>query len=220
MKFNGREISGAILDMDGLLIDSEPIHRAYWKKAAAECGFELSDEMHDRLLGRGRKAGVAFIREQYGIDFPVERMTELLNRYEEEFFTREKIPLKKGVPELFALFKERGLKYAVATGAGRKAARLRLGRAGLNPDTLVLCTVDQVTRSKPHPDLFLFAAESLGASPAACVVFEDAENGVVAAQAAGMRACLVPDIQKASVKGRELAEVVLDSLQEAAALFE
>ena len=104
------------------------------------------------------------------------------------------VPVKPGLREVLTYLKEKGIKIALATSTSRKTSVLNLESAGVTAffDTLV-CGED-VTNGKPHPEVFLTAAERLGENPADCIAFEDSINGIKSAHAAGMVTVMVPDM--------------------------
>lgn len=205
-------IQAIIFDMDGLMLDTEPLYRIAWKRASAECGFELTDEIYKSLVGRGRKDAVKTLAETFGPEFPPEKFRALAARYEEEKFAGPRMPKKPGLDQLLAFLEQRNLPLAVATSTERRLTLPRLARTGLLSRFEVVATGDEVSRGKPFPDLFLLAASRLGVEPSSCLVLEDSEAGVLAARAAGMQVFQVPDLVEPSAEARRAANGVFHSL--------
>lgn len=130
----------------------------------------------------------------------------------EAVFEGTAVPKKPGLDELLALLDSRHIPKAVATSTRRKIAVTQLAANGLLDRFDAIATGDEVANGKPAPDLFLLAAQRLGADPAACLVLEDAEPGVIAAHRAGMQVYMVPDLQPVSSTTERLAAGVFRSL--------
>ena len=177
-----------LFDLDGVVVDSNDLHVASWKEVARRHGFACPDPEH---IGKcGLRTG-AVIRDL--LRWPVTEAEAVRIGFEKEDLYREWIrqdgirPIP-GVLEFLAEAGERGIRCAVGSSAPRENVDLCL--QALRLETRFAATVSgaDVARGKPAPDIFLKAAEGLGANPAACLVFEDAPAGIAAAHAAGMRA--------------------------------
>jgi HAD superfamily hydrolase (TIGR01509 family) len=183
-----------IFDMDGLLLDSEPLYRLTWKAAASSLGFPIDDVLYERFVGRGNVESEEILREHFGETFPLD---EFHTRWSRDFADRlTTIATKPGAMELLAAIENRRIPKALATSSPRSLALRCLGDLASRFDALAFG--DEVSHSKPAPDLFLLASQRLGIAPADCLVLEDSEAGVRAARAAGMDVILVPDIVKPS----------------------
>jgi beta-phosphoglucomutase-like phosphatase (HAD superfamily) len=189
--FDRAAYDGYIFDCDGTLADSMPIHYRAWTESLTEKlgrpSAEFTEEMFYHFGGMPARAIVVRMNEDYGWNLPPD---ETAHDKEEHFIT-----LMSGigpVPEVIAALHSLGksANVAVASGGLTPIVRDTLRIVGLEvgPDEYVkhLIGSDQVKHGKPHPELFLKAAEALGVAPARCLVFEDAEPGFAAAKAAGM----------------------------------
>ena len=205
-------IQAVIFDMDGLMLDTEPLYRIAWKRASAECGFQLTDEIYKNLVGRGRKDAMKTLAQTFGPEFPPDKFSVLAAQYEAQEFAGPPMPKKPGLDQLLAFLEQRNLPLAVATSTERRLTLPRLARTGLLSRFEVVATGDEVSRGKPFPDLFLLAASRLGVEPSSCLVLEDSEAGVLAARAAGMQVFQVPDLVEPSAEARRAANGVFDSL--------
>ncbi len=205
-----------VFDMDGVLIDSEPVIRAAAQRAGEDTGHIVTDEFYARLLGLpGSQVEAAFMVE-FGADFP---LREYRHRFEHHYreVSAEGIAPKPGVPELLAILAEQRVPRAVATSTRAGAAQAALRAAGLLDWLPVCITGDQVTAGKPAPEIFLRAARALDVAPECCVAVEDSEVGARAALAAGMFTLLVPDLKPPSAELAGLVHEVLPSMEAAAA---
>ncbi len=207
-------VEAFVFDMDGLMLDTEPLYKAAWQRASAELGYELDDPSYLKLVGRPTVDCEQELVAQFGERFPLDifrtRWAELWRAAADEG-----IPTKPGLHELLAFIEERGLPAAVATSSDVDYARFSLQQAGLADHFDVVVTGDQVARGKPAPDVYLEAARRLGVEPQCCIALEDSEAGIVAAAGAGMVALLIPDLTRPSAVALQAAYRVCDSLREA-----
>jgi len=172
-----------IFDCDGVLVDSEPLSIAVLVKAMREEGVVISEEeAYERFLGRSLATLVETLHREFNI-FAGEAFLE---RIRSDLYARFRASLQpiKGMAEtLDALDGPR----CVASSSQLERIRLSLGVTGLldrlEPD---IFSATMVKRGKPAPDLFLYAAERMGAEPRHCIVVEDSPAGIMAAKAAGM----------------------------------
>jgi pseudouridine 5'-phosphatase len=212
--------TAVLFDMDGMMVDTEPLARQSWERVAAAYGATLSDELFSRMLGRRTVESARMVLDE--IQLPL-TLDQLVERKTNEYLDS----LDGGVPAmpgLFALLDQldaRHIRWAVATSTPRPVAEIVLGRLGVGRRYHALAGGDEVARGKPAPDIFRLAAERLGVSPEACLALEDTATGCVAAAAAGTRVVAVPtdltqgeDFACAYRRFRSLAEVAeaLDEL--------
>jgi HAD superfamily hydrolase (TIGR01509 family) len=199
-------IGAVIFDMDGLMLDTEPIYKMAWQRAAAECGHPISEELYAELIGRSRVDGEAILADAFGAAFSMEDFRAVCARCEAAAFAENLPVIKPGLEELLALLEARAIPKAVATSTERHIAEQQLGSLGLLARFSVLATGDEVVNGKPAPDLFLLAASRLAIEPLQCLVLEDSEAGVMAAHRAGMHVFCVPDIKRPSAEVAALAD--------------
>ena len=212
-----KALPAVIFDMDGVIFDTEQLYM--------DCCLALSDKYHMgtkeevkalclRCIGVTSKITRQNILDTYGEDFPYEDYFRDSMEIFLEKFGDGKHMFKPGVPELFAFLSEKGYRVALASSTKTELLSRELDDAGLLQNFDVLVGGDQVTRSKPAPDIFLRAATLLGEEPGNCYVIEDSYNGIRAAVAAGMHPVMVPDLLPANDEMREKAEAILGSLFE------
>jgi len=175
-----------IFDMDGVLVDSNPVHRQAWAAYNRRFGLETTEAMHQRMYG---KRNDQIIRDFFGTSLPPEEVAARGAAKEELY--REMISGRIEeilVPGLRPFLERYGTTpKAIATNAEPANVHFVLDRADLRRYFQVVVDGDQVSHPKPHPEIYLRAAELLGAAPADCIVLEDSHSGVEAARAAGMR---------------------------------
>ena len=191
MSITHREpLGGVIFDMDGVLCDSEALMaEAACRMFAETYGVTVRPEDFAPFAGTGENRYLGGVAAQYGIDWHLERDKARAYAIYLEMIVGRLAPLP-GVIDFVAQCRERRMKLAVATSADRVKMEGNLGELGLPALTFDVClTGSDVEHKKPHPEIFLTAARRLGLVSAACLVVEDAPNGVRAAKAAGSR-CL------------------------------
>jgi beta-phosphoglucomutase family hydrolase len=175
-----------IFDMDGVIIDSNPMHRAAWSEYTRRRGVEMTGAMQQRMYGKRNDEIIrGFLGEHLNDDevFAHGAAKEVL--YREMMQARISQSLVPGICEFIE--RHRNLPMGVATNAEAANVDFVLDGAGLRGFFRVIVDGHQVTRPKPWPDIYLAAAQALGVSPADCIVFEDSHAGVAAGLAAGMR---------------------------------
>ena len=158
------------------------------------------------------------IQNFYGPDFRLDRFDGHVNARVHAVLDAH-VPVKPGALEILDFLAGRGLPLAVATSSSRRTVERHLGKAGLLDRFRAVAARDDVERGKPHPDLYLEAARRLGVAPQHCVAFEDSNNGLTAAHAAGTMAIMVPDILQPTPEVRAKCVTVLPDLHEALRLL-
>jgi sugar-phosphatase len=202
-------IRAVVLDMDGLLIDTEPVWRSAEKEVFADLGIELTEA--DLLDSTGvRIDELAAVRLPLDGPGPAEVADRITNQVV-DYVKRAGEPMP-GVPEAIALFGRLGLRLAIASSSPVRlidavCARLKL-------DIEVRCSALDEAHGKPAPDVYLAAARRLGLSPARCLALEDSPSGVLAAKDAGMTCVAVPDPLLTGDPRYRRADLVLPSLTE------
>ena len=182
-------IKGCIFDLDGVIVDTAHYHYLAWKRLAHELGYDLTELENEKLKGVSRIQSLNIILDLAGISLNQEHK-ELLakkkniwfNDYIERMTPDEIFP---GVEDLMKSLKTRGIRIGVASSSKNAHTVLKQLRIEKEFDTVV--DGSMIRKTKPDPEIFLLAAERMGVEPRSCVVIEDAEAGVEAARAAGMK---------------------------------
>jgi beta-phosphoglucomutase-like phosphatase (HAD superfamily) len=176
---------GAIFDCDGTLANTMPLHYQAWVETLAGRQAEMPEQLFYDLGGVPTADIVRILNERFGYRLDVEQTAgDKEARYE------ELLPQARAVVPVVALVREYRGRYpmAVASGGIRRLVDKTVAALGLTGHFQAVCTAEDVVRGKPEPDLFLLAASLIGVSPEGCVVFEDSDLGLDAAQRAGMQA--------------------------------
>ena len=182
-------IKAVIFDLDGVIVDTAHYHYLAWKRLAKELGFDLTLEQNELLKGVSRMRSLEIILDLGGIKLSEAEKERIANKkngwfveYVNEMKPEEIFP---GVKELLKSIRSKGLKVGLASSSKNAYAVINLLNIENEFDAIVDGTM--IIHSKPDPEIFLLTASKLGVVPAECVVFEDAEAGVEAALAAGMK---------------------------------
>ncbi|MEV7613050.1 HAD family phosphatase [Streptomyces sp. NPDC089799] len=189
---DGSALQAVLLDMDGTLVDTEGFWWDAEVDAFAELGHRLDESWRDVVVGGPMSRSLGFLIEATGAAISLAEMSVLLN---ERFEARiaERVPLMPGAERLLAELARHNVPTALVSASHRRVIDRIL--CSLGPDRFALTVAgDEVARTKPHPDPYLFAAQSLGAHPSRCAVIEDTATGVAAAEAAGCRVVAVPSV--------------------------
>ena len=175
-----------IFDMDGVILDSTPMHRESWVAFNRRYGLETTEEMQQRNYGKHNDDIVRdFFGEGLSVGEVAARGRAKEQLYREMVSGRTDEMLIPGLRDF--LERHRGLPMAVGSNASPENVAFVLEETGLRPYFRAVVDGDQVPNPKPHPDVYLRAAELLHVEPANCIVVEDSPSGVAAALAAGMR---------------------------------
>jgi HAD superfamily hydrolase (TIGR01509 family) len=188
---NAARIRAVVFDMDGVLTDSEPLINAAAVAMFRERGLAVRPEDFLPFVGTGENRYLGGVAEQYGFAMDIKAAKH--RTYEIYLqLVPDRLAAFPGAVDLVARCRAAGLRVAVASSADRIKVDANLRQIGLLPETWdALVSAEDVVHKKPAPDIFLATSQKLGLTPSACVVVEDAVNGIQAAKAAGMRCVAV-----------------------------
>lgn len=203
-----------LFDMDGLMLDTEPLAARAWSQAATGCGIAFNAEVALRLVGRTFVDCRALIAEHHEDGYPVDTLMAKWHDAYDAVCAREGIALKPGLLELLDWLEVRGIPKAVATSTRHARARAKLQSAGLLSRFLALVGGDEIAQGKPAPDIYLEAAARLGCAPGDALALEDSEPGLIAAARAGIPVIAVPDLLPAPARVLGEAPLVMHSLHD------
>ena len=203
-------IEAVIFDLDGLMVDSEPLARQAWRTLLASYGHELDEETVNAMLGLRLMDSSRLVKGRFALPLTVE---QIANRRGELLLASLPGNLQPmpGLIELLNAIDARGLRRAVATSSPGFYAPVALQEIGAADGFVVIVTGDSVARGKPAPDIYLAAAAALALPPTLCLALEDSPNGVRSAKAAGMRCIAVPNELSVELDLSE-ADAILPSL--------
>ncbi|MBX9692110.1 MAG: HAD family hydrolase [Cyanobacteria bacterium] len=186
-----QKIKAMIFDMDGTLVDSEPLHLMAYQTVLRPLGVEFGENSNQKYLGMKDSEIVVDIGRAFSLSISTD---ELLQRKDDCFYAlaEKEARLIEGVLETIESAREAGLKLAVASSSSMQTIRFITQTLNILQHFDELISGDDVKRGKPAPDIFLLAAARLGLSPSQCIVIEDTDAGVLAAKGAGMTCIAVP----------------------------
>jgi sugar-phosphatase len=207
-------MDAAILDLDGLLIDSEPLWRQAEQEVFGAVGLALTEDDCRRTTGLRCDAVVAYWYERRPWSGPSQ--AEVQRRLDARVLAlvRTEGRAMPGVDAALDVLEGAGLRLAVASSSTRALIDAALERLGLDRRIAIRCSSFDESAGKPDPAVYLTAARELGVEPARCVAVEDSAPGVEAAWRAGMSVVAVPDPEQRGLAGFDRADVVLGSLGE------
>jgi HAD superfamily hydrolase (TIGR01509 family) len=214
------ELEAVLFDMDGLLVDTEPLWFETEQEVMARLGAPWSKEDQERLLGGSMERTVAYLLAKAARPAPAADVARWMLEGMLKRAAQGRVTVRPGARELLAEVAAAGVPYALVTSSERELAAAVVAGSGFRFPVTV--TGGDVARSKPAPDPYLLAARLLRARPERCVALEDSPNGVASATAAGCRVIAVPSLLPIpAAPGRliaaSLTEVSLATLRAAAA---
>ncbi len=214
-------IEAVLFDLDGLIVDTEPIHFLAFRRFMQKHSVELPESLMAKLVGYNEWHNIRMLKDEYGLTPPVEEMVLERRALYAYLLETEPLPVFPGFWELTAEARRLGLRQAVVSSSGRAQVLAPLRRLFAeqaeegDPERYfdAIVSGDDASNAKPAPDLYLCACARLGLPAEACVAFEDTPAGVSAAAAAGVAVYAVPNVY---TRGAEFvgATAVLGSLAE------
>lgn len=182
-------LKAVIFDMDGVIIDSEPMHLKFEKELFESLAVELEPEEHNQFVGTTSHYMWKVLKNKFNLPQAVE---ELVKNDREGYFKflvsgEHNMQMVEGVKELIQELYENGVLLAVASSSPMDVIEVVADLYDIRKYFKELITGDYVDKSKPNPDIFLYAAKKLGVEPKDCIVIEDSGNGVLAAKNAQMK---------------------------------
>ena len=206
------KFKAAVFDMDGLILDSERTVLSIWEQIGEKYGFSNIREYGISVIGKNKKATIDEFERVYGE--PGDRYERELREIYNGLAAEGKVPLKPHTIELLSAMKNAGMKIAIASSSTREEVTSQMEVLGALPYFDTCVCGDQVTKSKPDPEIFLLACEALGVKPEEGVGLEDSFNGVRSCKASGLYTIMVPDIIQPDDEMKDLADVILPSLKD------
>ncbi|CAM3615926.1 hypothetical protein BOSP111201_16130 [Bordetella sputigena] len=209
-----RCFQGVIFDMDGLLLNTETLAVRALVSAGEEFGIDTPRDFCESLIGMPADDCRRLLLDRYGADAPADALFASATRHLHIMIDAGLLELRPGAEALLRHLDQRGLPRAVATSSSREKTMHHLTAARVLDRFDAVVTRDDVARGKPHPDLYLRAADTLGLAPARCLALEDSYNGVRAAHAAEVAVVMVPDVLAPTDEMRALCMHILPDLRQ------
>ncbi|MBR6052583.1 MAG: beta-phosphoglucomutase [Clostridia bacterium] len=201
-------IKAVLFDLDGVIVSTDRCHYRAWKRMADEEGIFFDEKINDRLRGVSRMASLEIVLERASRSYTDDEKAALAARKNDYYrdLIRELTPsdILPGAMENLNELKENGI--LVAVGSSSKNTPLILRRIGLDAFFDAVSDGNNISHSKPDPEVFLKAAEMLGTDPADCLVVEDADAGIEAGRRGGMKTLSVKGARGADYFAPDLSD--------------
>lgn len=201
-------------DMDGVIIDSEPMHIAVEAQILESMGIEPTDELMHSYIGVSSKRMWAELKEIFMLEPSVEFLFTHSRQQKIEKILGSDIEPIEGIPSLLNYLKSSGIRIGLASSSNEKFIRGVLSKFGIIDYFETIVCGDDVKNGKPAPDIFLLAASRMKIAPDKCVVIEDSTHGMTAAKAAGM-VCIGYKSPTALSQSYHIADYVVESIHAA-----
>ena len=207
------ELDTVIFDMDGLLVDSEPLWGIAANDVFAKYGFKLSPEQHITTTGLRTREFVHWWFQHFNIpageeskaeDMIIDRVLQLIDK---------DCKMMPGVEHVFTLFESLNFKIGIASSSPDSLINLVMEKTGIKQHVHGTASGQMLPYGKPHPQVYLNCAETLQSIPSNCISFEDSFYGMIAAKAARMKCVIVPDYKTYKQERWAAADLKLSSLQ-------
>jgi HAD superfamily hydrolase (TIGR01509 family) len=180
-------IQTVIFDMDGVIVDTEPVHRYAYYKQFEELDIEVTEAMYTSFTGFSTRNTFQTLKEQFQLTHEVEDLIQRKrNIFNDAFDTKEDLELLDGVRTLIEDLHQNGIQLILASSASKVTIDRVFTRFGLHDFFTHIVSGEDFPKSKPHPAIFEHAASLSTAPKENCIVIEDSTNGVRAAKAAGI----------------------------------
>ncbi len=204
-----------IFDMDGTLLDTQKIYMPAWKLAGDIQGIPDMDKAALLVCGTNEIGWTNYLINNFPT-LDIEKFKKDVDVYIANNLT---IKFKKGVKETLDFLKSKGVKIGLASGTSKDIALMRLNSVKALSYFDAAVYGNEIENGKPAPDIFLKAAERLGAKPEECIVFEDSDNGIKSAFNAGMKVIGIPDVKPFTKDLKDMLFAEFDQMDKAIELF-
>lgn len=178
-------LKAVLFDMDGVIVDTEPLHRKAYFKTFEDLSIRVSEEMYNSFTGSSTKKVCETLIQEFSLTHTVEEITNIKRNYFKHFFDSDtEFDLLPGVRELIEHYHQNGIKLVLASSASLNTIEWVFEKFGLNPYFMGKISGAELKESKPHPEIFLKAARIADEPIENCMVIEDSTNGILAANRA------------------------------------
>ncbi len=213
------QIKGLLLDMDGLLLDTETVSKRCWAGAEEETGFFMPEGFYFTLIGQSMRCIREKLVDAMDPACDVDDFLKVAGRIYTDALTTEPVPVKEGAAEFLEYLEANRIPSCLATSTGRDLCRHKLDSSGLLQYLPLRVCGNDVTHSKPAPDIYLKAAELVGFPPQDLLAVEDSQNGLIAAMAAGCLTAHIPDLDSVGLSVQTKVNRIYRNLHEFKAAF-
>lgn len=213
-------LKAVLFDMDGVIVDTEPLHRKAYFKTFEDLGIVVNEEMYQSFTGSSTQRVCERLKEAFPLEPSWQQIAEKKRSYFKDYFDHDPdFDLLPGVRSLIEHFHREGLTLILASSAHRNTINWVFEKFGLDPFFKGKISGAELAASKPHPEIFQKAAQMAGADIKDCMVIEDSTNGVLASHSAGIFCAAYKsphskgqDLSKAQVIVNDFSELELPQL--------
>jgi beta-phosphoglucomutase family hydrolase len=209
---NMTELKAVIFDMDGVIIDSEPIHYQVKQILFEKLGIEMSKEEYSAFIGSSSSEIWAALKEGYNLKESVEDLLAKQNQILIESLKSREDKTVAGIMNLLEELKKNDLKIALASSSPVKVIEVILDKLKIKEYFLETASGESFVKSKPDPEIFLYTADKLEVKSRECLVIEDSKNGVEAAKKAGMK-CIGFKNPNSGDQNLSKADLIVESIE-------
>ena len=207
-------IQTVIFDMDGVIVDTEPVHHYAYNQHFEQLNIEVNAEMYASFTGNSTKNIFERLKIQFNLAEEVNALVETKrNLFNDAFDSKEDLYLLDGVEDLIKDLYDNGMQLVLASSSATVTINRVFNRFGLHKYFTHIVSGEDFPKSKPHPAIFLRAAELANTPVENCIVIEDSTNGIIAAKAAGIY-CIGYDSFHSKLQDYSLADVVITDFKE------
>jgi len=207
-------IKTVIFDMDGVIVDTEPVHHHAYNQHFEQLNIEVNAEMYASFTGNSTKNIFERLKIQFNLDEDVANLVETKrNLFNDAFDNKEDLYLLDGVEDLIKDLYDNGMQLVLASSSATVTINRVFNRFRLHKYFTHIVSGEDFPKSKPHPAIFLKAAELANTPVENCIVIEDSTNGIMAAKAAGIY-CIGYDSFHSKLQDYSLADVVITDFKE------
>lgn len=207
-------IKTVIFDMDGVIVDTEPVHHYAYNQHFKKLNIEVTPEMYASFTGNSTKNIFERLKEQFNLNEDVQTLVETKrNLFNDAFDSKEDLYLLDGVEDLIKDLHKNGMQLILASSSATVTIDRIFNRFELHKFFTHIVSGEDFPKSKPHPAIFLRAAELANTPVENCIVIEDSTNGIMAAKAAGIY-CIGYDSFHSKLQDYSLADVVITDFKE------
>ena len=214
-------LKAVLFDMDGVLVDTEPLHRKAYFRTFQDLGIDVSEELYSTFTGASTKRVCDTLIRHFEMDVTPEEITQKKRAFfKDYFYNDEEFDLIPGVRKLIENYYENGLKLVVASSASMTTIDMVFEKFGLSQYFLGKISGADLKESKPHPEVFQLAAKLAGETPENCMVIEDSTNGILASHRAEIFCAAYKsenthnqDYSLANIVVSDYTELYLDKIQ-------
>ncbi|MBF2707665.1 HAD family hydrolase [Flavobacterium soyangense] len=207
-------IQTVIFDMDGVIVDTEPVHSYAYFQHFTELNIDVSKEMFTSFMGNSTRNTFQKLKELFPIDLEVEDLIQRKRTiFNDAFDNKEDLYLIEGVEKLIKDLHQNGMQLIVASSAAKVTIDRVFKRFNLHQYFSHIVSGEDFPNSKPHPEIFEYAADLSIVSKENCIVIEDSTNGIIAAKAAGIF-CIGYNSENSKLQDLSKADIIINHFDE------